>query len=83
MYRTDDGFSRFVSLERFCQMLIVSLDKLTDSRLQVGDVGEGARYSARLSSCANQPSTAFSQDELDGVKCNLKRGCFPESESVL
>ncbi len=32
------------------------------------------RYSARLSSYANQPSTALSQDALVGVKCNLKRG---------
>jgi len=34
------------------------------------------RYNARLSSCANQPSTAFNQDALVGVKCNLKRGRF-------
>lgn len=31
------------------------------------------RYSARLSNCENQPSTAFSQDARVGVKCSLKR----------
>ncbi len=37
---------------------------------------KAARCNARLSSCANEPSKAFSQDALVVVKCNSKRECF-------
>ena len=79
--RAETGHERLIQLVFYCPRLcivysIVGLDRLMNSRFQFGNAGEDTRYSARLSSCANQPSTASSHEALVGVKCGLKRGCF-------